>query len=57
VIIIGFLKEFFYVFLNRTFQTRLTYIRPGYILSFRLELKDSNVSFDLDDVNSFFCFD
>lgn len=32
----------------KTFQTKLIYIRPGYILNFQLE---SKVSFDFHDVN------
>ncbi|CAF0744576.1 unnamed protein product [Adineta steineri] len=37
----------------KTFQTKLTYIRPGYILSFRLEpinRKESNILFDFNDI-------
>ncbi len=37
----------------KTFQTKLTYIRPGYILSFRLE---SKMLFDFNDVNYFYLF-
>ena len=39
--------------LIRTFQTKLMYIRPGYILSFRLDAinnKEPNVILDVDDV-------
>ncbi|CAF2836302.1 unnamed protein product [Rotaria sp. Silwood2] len=38
----------------KNFQTKLTYIRPGYILSFRLELiqrKELKISFDFDDIH------
>ena len=41
----------------KTFQTKLTYIRPGFILNFQLESlqrKESKASFDFDDVNFFF---
>ncbi|CAF4678933.1 unnamed protein product [Rotaria sp. Silwood1] len=37
----------------KNFQTKLTYIRPGYIFSFRLELiqrKESKILFDFDDI-------
>ncbi|CAF0939143.1 unnamed protein product [Adineta ricciae] len=37
----------------KTFQTKLMYIRPGYILSFRLDAinhKDPNIMLDVDDI-------
>ncbi len=42
-----------FVCFYRTFQTKLTYIKPGYILSFRLEPINRKILFDFDDVNSF----
>ena len=41
----------------KTFQTKLVYIRPRFILSFRLEStnrKESMTTFDLNDVKTLF---
>lgn len=48
--------SFFLEYLSRSFQSKLIYIRPGFVLSFQVDAvnsKDAKTSLDFDDVGDF----